>query len=449
MTVTLDGKDGQVELAVADTGIGIAARGAVPHLRAVQPGRRRRSPAASVGPASVWPTPRRSSSCTAATSRSRARPGKGSRFVVRLLEGADRVPEAVRDRRVGPADQKATELRRQEDQEPREWAQRLQRQDEYRFSEIGEVDRPAGGRARTTPGPRRPHPGGRGPRRHPRAHQPAAAGAILDLRRPRTGGRGWSWPGGSSPDLIITDFMMPEMDGLTHGQGAAGRSAVPARRSIIMLTAKSQLEDRLAVRDAGVDVYLGKPFSPRELEAAVQQLLEKRGRHVNNLMRAHAEGLEIVSGGLAHEIQNPLTFIKGAQLMIVEQHGQDRASRSRAPPSPIRSGWRPSKSPSSASIGWCRAPGEGVSRIEGVVALMRRYAREGYPKEASDVVLRHRGQGGGPAGGSAHRRRLSAGAGPAGARGRSSAASPRSSTSWCGAWCRTPSRPWRPRASCG
>src|SRR5207237_1986349 len=85
---------------------------------------------------------------------------------------------------------------------------------------------------------------------------------------------------------------------------------------VIMLTAKNHLEDRLNARDAGADVYLNKPFSPRELEGAIRQLLDKRGRQVQSIIRAHVEGLEVVSAGLAHEIHNPLTFIKHAHLLI-------------------------------------------------------------------------------------------------------------------------------------
>jgi DNA-binding response OmpR family regulator len=45
---------------------------------------------------------------------------------------------------------------------------------------------------------------------------------------------------------------------------------------VIMLTAKMQLEDRLSARQAGADVYLEKPFSPRELEAAIASCCRSR-----------------------------------------------------------------------------------------------------------------------------------------------------------------------------
>ena len=121
------------------------------------------------------------------------------------------------------------------------------------------------------------------------------------------------------PDLIVTDFMMPEMDGLTMLQALRADPQF-AETPIIMLTAKNQLEDRLAARQAGADIYLGKPFQPARARGGDRSSCWRSAAATcNNLMRAHVEGLEIVSGGLAHEIQNPLNFIKGAQLLIVEQ----------------------------------------------------------------------------------------------------------------------------------
>jgi signal transduction histidine kinase len=188
------------------------------------------------------------------------------------------------------------------------------------------------------------------------------------------------------PDLIITDFMMPRMDGLTmlkELRADESLSDVP----VIMLTSKNQLEDRLSAREAGADVYLSKPFSPRELQAAVKQQLEKHGRHVQNLMRAHVQGLEIVSAGLAHEIQNPLNFIKNAQILIAENVEKLRQVMDRLPPEVDPAGVA-TVARAKEKIGrMVASAGRGVQRIEDVVSLMRRYAREGYPTDASDVDL--------------------------------------------------------------
>jgi DNA-binding response OmpR family regulator len=77
------------------------------------------------------------------------------------------------------------------------------------------------------------------------------------------------------PDLIITDLMMPAMDGLelAHAIRQDDRTShVP----IIMLTARAGEEDRLRGLETGVDAYLVKPFSARELRTRVAKLIEQR-----------------------------------------------------------------------------------------------------------------------------------------------------------------------------
>ncbi len=187
------------------------------------------------------------------------------------------------------------------------------------------------------------------------------------------------------PDLVITDFMMPRMDGLTMIK-ALRADPLLVDLPIIMLTAKTDIEDRLAGRQAGADVYLTKPFSPRELDAAIGQQLKRRGRQVQSVMRAHVEGLELVSAGLAHEIQNPLNFIKNAQLLIAENVAKLRGALDGLPS--IDADRAVAVERAQQKIGrMVESAGRGVERIEGVVGLMRRYAREGYPTQAAEIDL--------------------------------------------------------------
>ncbi|MEP6663036.1 MAG: response regulator transcription factor [Verrucomicrobiota bacterium] len=74
------------------------------------------------------------------------------------------------------------------------------------------------------------------------------------------------------PDLVLLDVMMPRLDG--YAAAAELRrleNAVP----ILMLTAKGQIEDRVAGLDAGADDYLVKPFSTDELLARVRAMLRR------------------------------------------------------------------------------------------------------------------------------------------------------------------------------
>lgn len=74
------------------------------------------------------------------------------------------------------------------------------------------------------------------------------------------------------PDLLVLDWMMPELDGLEllHRLRRAG-DAVP----VLMLTARDAVEDRVQGLDGGADDYLVKPFAPSELLARLRALLRR------------------------------------------------------------------------------------------------------------------------------------------------------------------------------
>ncbi|MFC1966679.1 response regulator transcription factor [Chloroflexota bacterium] len=73
------------------------------------------------------------------------------------------------------------------------------------------------------------------------------------------------------PDLIVLDLMLPGMDGLEICRTLRVESDVP----IIMLTARTTDEDKLAGLGLGADDYVTKPFSPRELAARVRAVLRR------------------------------------------------------------------------------------------------------------------------------------------------------------------------------
>ena len=79
--------------------------------------------------------------------------------------------------------------------------------------------------------------------------------------------------GSKLPDVIITDMMMPEMDGLeflAHARGTAHLQDIP----VLMLTARTAERDKLEAFRLGVDDYLSKPFSVEELRARLKNLLK-------------------------------------------------------------------------------------------------------------------------------------------------------------------------------
>ena len=82
-------------------------------------------------------------------------------------------------------------------------------------------------------------------------------------------------------DGAILDIMMPKMDGLTvlkriREQG----NSVP----VILLTAKSEIDDRVAGLDCGADDYLTKPFSMKELLARIRAMTRRQGETVDSTL---------------------------------------------------------------------------------------------------------------------------------------------------------------------
>lgn len=95
-------------------------------------------------------------------------------------------------------------------------------------------------------------------------------------------------------DLLILDVMMPGLDGYALARKVrARRCSTP----ILMLTAKSELEDRIEGLNAGADYYLTKPFDTRELLACINALLRRQGSEVDELCYGNTR-LELSTGML-------------------------------------------------------------------------------------------------------------------------------------------------------
>lgn len=75
----------------------------------------------------------------------------------------------------------------------------------------------------------------------------------------------------SKPDLVILDILLPELDGWTVCRRIREQSAVP----IILLTAKSEDDDKLLGFELGADDYVTKPFSPKLLIARAKMLIRR------------------------------------------------------------------------------------------------------------------------------------------------------------------------------
>jgi len=137
------------------------------------------------------------------------------------------------------------------------------------------------------------------------------------------------------PDLIICDWMMPYIDGLEVCRQLKANSEL-ATVFFILLTAREELDDRVKGLDNGADDFLSKPIETEELLARVRAGLRLRGLTqqlegtLQDLQQTQTQlvqsekmsSLGQLVAGIAHEINNPITFIY-SNLTHVQSYGSD------------------------------------------------------------------------------------------------------------------------------
>ncbi|BDG08813.1 ATP-binding protein [Anaeromyxobacter paludicola] len=180
------------------------------------------------------------------------------------------------------------------------------------------------------------------------------------------------------PSLVVTDLMMPGIDGLELTRRLRED---PATRQIpvLMLTARGEVDDRVRGLETGVSAYLTKPFSPKELVTCARQLVQAEEETADLVLSQRMESLEIVAAGLAHEMNNPLNYARNALGRVrldLEQAlalarggalGEEAQGRLEA---------------LAGRLGEMLGVAEsGLRRIGGTVELMGRYGRGGFRRE--------------------------------------------------------------------
>ena len=306
--------------------------------------------------------------------------GSGSTFTIHLKVGRDHYSPEVLDRR--QRDKAAGAVRRSEDRGPSEWSREIIGRRDYRYQEIAEATE----RRLVTRG----DDAGKTSKLlvvednvqllqfiHSQLAEHHAVYVAPNGRK------GLEIARREKPDLVITDYMMPEMDGVelvTSIRTDEELSATP----IVMLTAKNGIEDRLAGRGAGADAYLAKPFDMAELLVVVGRLLDRKRERKAEVRTAKVKSLELISAGLAHEIHNPLSYVKNAHyiinegaLKILEAIDSDDTVSSELAAQLAKPVRRIEK--------MLDASDNGIERIEHIVSLIRTYAREGYPENGSPI----------------------------------------------------------------
>ncbi|MEX1055588.1 MAG: ATP-binding protein, partial [Rhodothermales bacterium] len=136
-----------------------------------------------------------------------------------------------------------------------------------------------------------------------------------------------------SPDLIISDVMMPGMDGYSlcrELKAAETLRHIP----VIMLTARASQDDKIEGLEAGSDDYMAKPFSTRELRARVQKLLVGREQqrllsdlnvqltNRNDELKEASEMKSQLLNIAAHDMKNPLNAIREFAQILKSEVGE-------------------------------------------------------------------------------------------------------------------------------
>jgi DNA-binding response OmpR family regulator len=94
----------------------------------------------------------------------------------------------------------------------------------------------------------------------------------------------------AAPDLVVLDLGLPDVGGDTVARELRATGSVP----IVMLTARSTEEDRIAGLEMGADDYVTKPFSPRELVLRVHAVLRRGGAAATQGVASYGRGALVI-----------------------------------------------------------------------------------------------------------------------------------------------------------
>lgn len=135
---------------------------------------------------------------------------------------------------------------------------------------------------------------------------------------------------GATYDLILLDVMLPDGD----GRDFLVRNRTFLETPVIMLTARSQVSDRVGALDQGADDYITKPFDFSELEARCRAVLRRRGGTARNDIALGAVTFDLLAGLLrrgdetlelrSREIRLLEVFARNPGMILSKAHLMDR-----------------------------------------------------------------------------------------------------------------------------
>ena len=132
----------------------------------------------------------------------------------------------------------------------------------------------------------------------------------FDVITAKTGREAYSMMTSHCPDVVLLDLGLPDMDGMNLIRAAREWSQLP----IVVVSARTQEQDKVAALDAGADDYLTKPFSTPELLARIRTAI----RHARAGGGSVSEGGTVQVGGLTIDYDKHRVFVDGEDARLTQ-----------------------------------------------------------------------------------------------------------------------------------
>jgi len=136
-----------------------------------------------------------------------------------------------------------------------------------------------------------------------------------DLVLAGNGREAWQLTQSESPDLVVSDVMMPEMSGTELCRAIKSDPALRAT-PVILLTARVGSEATLEAYAHGADDFVAKPFHPRVLMARIRAQLKLRALGLQLAQREKLAAVGTLAAGILHEVRNPVNAILNASRLL-------------------------------------------------------------------------------------------------------------------------------------
>ena len=118
--------------------------------------------------------------------------------------------------------------------------------------------------------------------------------AGFEVKEARTSEMAMQHLDSNLPDILVVDWMLPGMTGVELAKRLR-RDALTENLPLLMLTARNEESDILRSFESGIDDYMSKPFSPKELIARIKALLRRSGAPEDDLLEASGICIDLSS----------------------------------------------------------------------------------------------------------------------------------------------------------